>query len=498
MNYKVKLENYYLNILNNMESNSLFYRYYENKYTYRDFKNYSTKIICLIDKYYNNQKKKPIIFTYSNKSFEMYASIFPLLISGAIWVPLSINYPFQKIRDIMDQINPDIFLYDEYLDEKIIKFFKKKKVKLVNFKSIHNIRVKKVNYKKVINKIDFLKTSFVYFTSGSTGKPKGIKVSHKNIISDIFSQKKHLYKKSYKNLIFGDYYDTAFSIFFDIYFPAIFFKSCISPGKNKSDIFNPINHIKLNKVNVFISVPSTIQRIKDFNKLFLLNIKFEIIIITGEPFYLSVLDYIFKNFQSKKVFNCYGGTEMGNWVFYHLCRKTDIKNYSKFNLVPIGKNFSSVSYKIIKKELVVQGPMITNGYLNKDLNKNKFYFQKPNNIFYTSDFATRYKKVLICKGRNDNMIKLRGYRVELPEIEANVRKIPYVKQCVVFHVKKNSYNNYLVAVISIIGKLDEITVRKDLSDFLPNYMIPKKIILKSRLPINLNGKIDRKKISKTF
>ena len=166
-----------------------------------------------------------------------------------------------------------------------------------------------------------------------------------------------------------------------------------------------------------------------------------LIIITGEPFYLNILDYVFKNFKCNKVFNCYGGTEMGNWVFFHLCKKSDIKDYSKFNLVPIGRNFSTVSYKIIKKELVVKGPMITNGYLNQNLNLKKFYFTKYNNIFCTSDFVIKYKRILICKGRKDNMVKLRGYRVELSEIEANIRKIIYVRQCVVFHVKKNYYNN---------------------------------------------------------
>ena len=334
----------------------------------------------------------------------------------------------------------------------------------------------------------------MYFTSGSTGEAKGIQVSHKNIISDIFAQKKHLYNNSHKKLIFGDYYDTAFSIFFDIYFPAIFFGSCISPGKNKSDIYYPINHINSNQVNALICVPSTIQRIRDSNKSFFLTNKINIIIITGEPFFLSILDYIFKNFKCKKVFNCYGGTEMGNWVFYHFCKKSDIKNYAKFNLVPIGINFSTVSYKIIKKELVVQGPMITNGYLNKNLNVKKFYFKKSNNIFHTSDLVTRYRKVLICKGRKDNMIKLRGYRVELAEIEANLRKISYVRHCVVFHVKENYYNNYISAVVFISRKVNELTIRKDLSNFLSNYMIPKKIILRSKIPLNSNGKIDRKKI----
>ena len=94
------------------------------------------------------------------------------------------------------------------------------------------------------------------------------------------------------------------------------------------------------------------------------------------------------------------------------------------------------------------------------------------------------------------MVKLRGFRIEIPEIEANIRKISYVRQCVVFHIKKSFYNNYLAAVISLSKKVNELSFRKDISNFLPNYMIPKKIILREKLPLNSNGKIDRKNILK--
>ena len=44
--------------------------------------------------------------------------------------------------------------------------------------------------------------------------------------------------------------------------------------------------------------------------------------MTGEPFYLNILKYLFNNFNTKKIFNCYGGTEMGNWIYFHDCKKS--------------------------------------------------------------------------------------------------------------------------------------------------------------------------------
>ena len=111
---------------------------------------------------------------------------------------------------------------------------------------------------------------------------------------------------------------------------------------------------------------------------------------------------------------------MSNWVFFHECKKNDIKKYKKYNLVPIGKKFSSVQAKIIDDELVVKGPMISKGYLKNELNLGKFEFSK-NNKFFTSDFVIKLHNVFICKGRKDNMIKIRGYRVELSEIEITLK-----------------------------------------------------------------------------
>ena len=62
--------------------------------------------------------------------------------------------------------------------------------------------------------------------------------------------------------------------------------------------------------------------------------------MTGEPFYLNVLKYLFDYFKSKKILIVMVETEMGNWVYYHQCKKSDLKNYKSLNLVPIGKPFS--------------------------------------------------------------------------------------------------------------------------------------------------------------
>lgn len=480
---------YYLTILKNLNSNFIFYKYYKKIYKYKDSLEYTKTILSFLSK--KNIKKK-VILTYSNKSFKMYSSIFPILISGNIWVPLSINLPIEKIKNIISQTKPHLCLYD-YENSAIIKYLKKN-VECVHFNNIDKKNeIKATNIADEIQKLDIASTAFIYFTSGSTGLPKGIIVSHKNIISDVYEQKKHLYKNSIKNLIFGDYYDTAFSIFFDIFFPAIFFKSTISPSITKSDNYYLLDHYKKNKINNLVAVPSTFGRIKDI----LLNFNDKLVgrnlILTGEPFYLNLLDFLLKKTKFQNIFNCYGGTEMGNWIFFHKCNAKDVDYYKKYNLVPIGKPFSSVKFKIKKNILIASGPMITNGYTDKKLNKEIFFFGKVNS-FYTGDRIKKINANYICVGRGDKMVKINGYRIEIPDIEANFRKLSLVKEVVVFMVKEKNYNNYLVAVISLIKKITEIELKKKLEKYLSNYMIPRKIIFLNNLPKNSNGKIDRLKI----
>ena len=484
-------KNYYYSTLKNFKSKKIFYRYSRQKKKYSDALKFSEKILKFIKS--KNLKKKTIL-TFSNKSFEMYSSIFPILISGNTWVPLSVNLPEEKVKNIVQQTKPDLCFYD-YENKKIINLLKKIKVKCIKFK---NIRENKeyINFKSEISKIDINSTAFIYFTSGSTGIPKGIKVSHKNIISDVFMQKKHLYNNKTKNLIFGDYYDTGFSIFFDIFFPAILFGSTISPSIKKSDNFYLIDHYKKNKINNLVAVPSTFERIKELLINSNIILKGKNLILTGEPFYLNLLTFLYKKTKFNKIYNCYGGTEMGNWVFFHKCKKTDILNYSKYNLVPIGKPFSNVSPKIKKSELVVKGPTITDGYVDTELNNKKFTFRNQN-TFFTGDKVIKKKKIYICKGRKDNMVKISGYRIEIADVEANFRKLTYVKDVVIFEKKtKKIYQNSLVAFVSLSKNIKENILRTDLVKYLSGYMIPKKINIFKRLPKNSNGKLDRAGIKK--
>jgi acyl-coenzyme A synthetase/AMP-(fatty) acid ligase len=488
---KKSLNAFYLKILDNLNKNKVFFNYYKDKKTYFDLKKNIKKFL----NYLKFKRKK--IFVYSEKSFNFYSLVIAIIFSNNIFVPISKKYPIDRIKEIIKDNKPDILFYDK-MDKRIFELFKSIVTYNINIKSSRSFVKKGVKnnfFQKMIATINPHDTAAIYYTSGSSGKPNGIKVSHINIASQILNQKKYIYKNQLEKLIFGDYYESSFSIFISIYFPCVYFGGAISPAIKLIDKINPYNHIIKNNVNVLVAVPSTIERINLTGQK--INNLFKIIILTGEPVYLKIVEVVFSNYKFLKLFNCYGSAEQSTWSFYYNIKKADIQKFSKFNLAPIGKHYKNVAVGFkFNKELIVRGPNVANGYVDKNNNRNKFdlfidkdkYFS---NIFYTGDKVIKYKNEYLCLGRIDKkQLKINGYRIEINEIERNILKIPEIVSTVVTF-KKIINKNKIFAFYFSKKKISNLLLIKQLRKYLPDYMIPYDFIFFKKPKINTNGKIDR-------
>tara|TARA_B100002051_G_C16717719_1_gene630413 strand:+ start:463 stop:1953 length:1491 start_codon:yes stop_codon:yes gene_type:complete len=478
---------YYNKVIENFSKNNIFYIYNNNRTSYKNASNKIKKFI----KFFQQNKKRLNIVVYCDKSEELYSLIQAIFLSDNVFIPISKNTPVKRIISMLSNIKIDYFIYDNF-EEKIIFNKLKKKFNIKNIKEINKFSISRKTI--LTNSIqDYNNTAMIYYTSGSTGVPKGTKISHYNYIKDFFLQKKHLYKNISKKLIFGDYHETSFSIFFDIYFPAVFFGSALCPAKTFFEKTEIIDHLKKNSINVLITVPSSIQRISGLYKKLNLKEEIKLMIITGETFYLNQLRYLFNNMKINNLYNCYGSTELSNWVFFHKCKKKDLITFQKYNLVPIGKIFNSIKYKLKDKILHIGGDVVSKGYLEKSQNKNKFYQSNNLNWYNTEDRVIKFKNIFICKGRNKNIIKIFGYRVDLSDIETNIRKIKNINEA--YCLKKvTGYREDIIAIINYFEEFDEKKIQKSLCDYLPKYMIPKKIIALKKFPLNNNGKVDRGKL----
>jgi D-alanine--poly(phosphoribitol) ligase subunit 1 len=487
---------FYKKIYSNLNSNKIFYTYNNIQYKYSDIKKIYEGLLGLLSNLKNTKKKSgKIIFVISNKSFEFYALSISIILSGNIWVPLSPRAPIKLIKKNIDILKPEIIFFDKknILEQNtILRYIKKNKI---NHEIIENIY--KYRKTKKISKTSFVikqnNTAMIFFTSGSTGEGKAVPISHKNYITCLKSQIKNIYKTE-KKLVFGDFHESSFVIILVILFPCLYTKSTICPAIEKADILFPLNHINKNKINTLVTVPSYLHQIKNNFKN---KVKFKILILCGEPFYLDLLNFIINKKIAHNTYNCYGSTEVSPWVFFHRCKKSDLLKFKKLGLVPVGKKFNFVKTKIINEELYVAGDSLVNGYLNKKLNNEKFFNISGRQYFKTGDIIKKISGISIIKGRNDRVAKILGHRVDITEIELVLKKIINFKNCFVFVQNISEYEKIICAAIES-SSYKEPFIKKKLKENLPSYMIPKKIIFLKKFPLNKNFKMDRLKISELF
>jgi len=240
-------------------------------------------------------------------------------------------------------------------------------------------------------------------------------------------------------------------------------------------------------------------------------------VIGGEKLTQSHIKYWQQKLPSIDLYNEYGPTE----ATVACCVFKISKSYNSFDPLPIGKPIDNTEIYILDEqmrevgigipgEIYIGGVGLARGYINNpELTKEKFVENpfsedKSSRLYKTGDLGRYLEDGNIqYLGRIDNQIKLRGYRIEPGEIETYIERHEGVKACVVLVKKDNKGHESLVAyvVLEEKGKHGEHLaerkteqLRQELRQKLPEYMIPNYFIEVDELPLNANGKIDRKKL----
>lgn len=410
------------------------------------------------------QGNEPVII-YGHKSIYMIISILACLIAKRAYVPVDISVPKRRLLSIIEKSKASLIIKNEELD---VDFLCLRLDELDKYSSD--------NYVKNNNDI-----AYIIFTSGSTGEPKGVRITYSNLNNFINWISNLYFLKDYHNIKVLNQANFNFDLSVaDIFYSL--FNGHTLVGLNKS--FNEFDEMfkVIKDVNLMVITPTFMSLClvnKDFNEANYPNL--DGLYFCGERLDVSLVKKIYERFTSIKIINAYGPTEATSAVSGIVIDKSMLVK----ELLPVGTiSKAATDITIINNEIVLSGKSVFKGYIGYD----------NNGIYYTGDIGYIEEDYLYCKGRIDNQIKYKGYRIELEEIENVLKSINGVRECVVI---PNYLNNKVSSLKAIVESDNEIDLR-EVEDKLPNYMIPSKIIKVDKLPINNNGKIDREKVKELW
>lgn len=475
---------------------------FENKHlTYRELNEKSNQLARLLGK--KGIKADSIVGITLERSLEMIVGIFGIMKSGGAYLPIDPKYPIERIDFMLEDSKAEVLLtihqynFKSYSQEKIIHL----EDELLYQGDGSNLNI-------ICNSRNL---AYIIYTSGSTGQPKGVMIENQAIVNRLnWMQKK--YPINEKDTILQK---TPFT--FDVSVWEIFWwshqgsKVCLLTPGGEKDPEMMIKTIKNNRVTVMHFVPSMLNAFLDYieaNTGCLKDlVSLRQVFASGEALNIQQVERfnnLLLNNIGTKLSNLYGPTEAAVDVSYFDCLEYE-------NNIPIGKPIDNINLLIVNEknqlqpigvpgELLISGVGLARGYLNRpDLTVEKFITHPfiINERAYRTGDLTKWNENgnIEYLGRMDNQIKLRGFRVELGEIEAVLLSYQDIKEVSVL-LNDVRESKYLCAYIVADKELTTTELREHLLKKLPVYMIPAHFIQLEKLPLLSNGKIDRRALSK--
>lgn len=349
--------------------------------------------------------------------------------------------------------------------------------------------------------------AYVIFTSGSTGTSKGVPITHRNL-SATLSQVVSRYDIGPGSRVSGN---------FDLNFDATVhdkFNAWTQGGElvvpTRNQLLSPVKAVNDLKLTHWFSVPSLISfaaRLDTLKPGSIPTLKWSL--FGAEPVPLAALREWRAAAPNSRIEILYGPTELTVTCTHHVLPDDPAQWPETPNgIAPIGTVYPNLEFKLVGEdgaeadsgELCVRGPQRFGGYLDAANDSGRFLpavsrsdalTPIPADHWYrTGDLVAWQDGALIHLGRTDFQVKIRGFRIELGEIESVMRQLPGVRDVAVLVVPADNGDRELAAAVGS-GDCEPEQLNSALKERLPSYMLPRRITVMDRLPLNINGKVDR-------
>ncbi len=422
------------------------------------------------------------------RNIDMVVALLAVLKAGGCYVALDPQYPSSRLDYMMNDSGIKYLVSHAGLFD---EFAQRAELHIINFDEIDYSKYDRSN---LVSQFKANDLAYVIYTSGSTGQPKGVMIAHRNTVAMIHWAGEVFDDLELQRVLASTSLNFDLSVF-EIFVP-LSHGGTIVIVENILDVVNA--EINVSLIN---TVPSAIKALLDEDAI---PSSTKTINLAGEFLDQSVVDRLY-HCDIKKVYDLYGPSEDTTYSTYVL--RTVHGNASIGHPIANTQAYVLDSYlncmpKGCIGELFLSGEGITRGYLNQSGLTNEKYLNhpfKPGAMIYKTGDLVRYLDDgrLAYIGRIDDQIKIRGFRVELGEIQQQINASSVVKSNVVM-AETDESSTQLVAYVVTAEKMPEqkiiAAIKKQLEKTLPQYMRPSAYILLKQWPLTSNGKIDKQQL----
>ncbi len=438
-----------------------------------------------------------LVATLADRSIHLIVGILGILKSGAAFVPIDPNYPEERINLILKNaavhtvLTETAYLFEMTINVENIFALDAELNAMTQPISSPSIQLKATNL------------AYIIHTSGTTGIPKGAMISHENLCNyALWGTETYLTDKPIRFAFFT-------SISFDLTLTSIFVPlvsgntiEVYSDSRTPTELITKI--ITDDRVNVLKLTPSHLKIIVNyFQERGISNTNLETVIVGGEAFSVAIASKMYQLFNGDiTLYNEYGPTEttIGCSV-----QQYDVQKHRSHS-VPIGKPVANTKIYILNDsltpvslgvfgEVYISGNSVGLGYVNNPEETNKRFlpdpFQANSTMYKTGDIAKfNSNGELVYHGRNDEQVKIHGFRIETGAIEKELSNLYPQFQNVLAVAKEDALGDPILYAYYISAEeIKEKELREKLATRLPSYMIPNHFIKISEIPITINGKV---------
>lgn len=432
---------------------------------------------------------------FSKPGVRMVLEILGIMKTGAAYIPVSGDYGTERIRYILENSNADMVLVDAGLKNQT-------DVPQIDLTQMDLYRLKNSRKCTVLEGDD---PAYLIYTSGTTGRPKGVLVKQKNISNSI-NWRIREYQFGPKDICLQ-----LFDFVFDGFLTSLF-TALLSGAKvilmDQLAMKNPekiAEVIEAEKVTAFITVPTLYKSILQSKDAACFN-SLTKVTLAGERLGMELVSLSRKILPMTELINEYGPTEnsvvstikrdcgSGETITIgHPISNTRIYIQNQYGrLMPVG----------MKGEICLAGAGVVDGYLNEmEQTGLKFvpggmdaYGISEKVVYHTADLGRWLLNGEIeYLGREDEQVKLHGYRIELPEVEQALMSMKEIKHAAVL---VDQEKQVLEAYCVFETRKNPVEIRSHLRKYLPEYMVPVIYYELSSIPVGINGKVNKRNLKK--